>query len=285
MALIEVEDLTFRYPSSDQLVLDGISTSFEEGERVAVLAPNGGGKTTFARWVAGLFPEGVLQAARGRVRMAGRPWPQWSIAERTSAVQFVGQVPAQQLSGAAFTVAEEIAFGPCNLGLPLAEIAQRVDESLAICNLEHLAGRDPFTLSGGEQQRLSIGAALAMRPRLLVLDEPTSNLDPESREAFIEQLAALPPTLTIIVCEVALRPCLALAQRFMLLDAGRIVADGTAQTVLATPRCVAMLGMTAIAGAAWEVREAGLWPAACPLPLTVHDGALSFARAAAAIRP
>jgi energy-coupling factor transporter ATP-binding protein EcfA2 len=280
LALIEVDNLTFGYPRMPRPVLDALTTQFAAGERVAVLAPNGGGKTTLARWLAGLFPDGVLQAQRGEVRLAGRPLAHWPLAERTAAIQFVGQVPEQQLSGAAFTVSDEIAFGPCNLGLPPAEVARRVAAALAIGNLTGLAGRNPFTLSGGEQQRLSIAAALAMEPRVLVLDEPTSNLDPESRESLRAQLAALPAGLTVIVCEVALRPSLAFARRFLLLDAGRIVADGDAASVLGDPRCVATLGHTPVAATAAEIRAAGWWPETAPLPLTLHDGVAAFARAA-----
>ncbi|MDQ0470317.1 energy-coupling factor ABC transporter ATP-binding protein [Labrys wisconsinensis] len=276
MALIDVEDLHFRYPRAAEPVLAGVSCAFCEGERVAILAGNAGGKTTLARWIAGLLPEGMLTAERGLVRMEGRPWSDWPPAERAAAVQFVGQVPAQQMTGCAFTVAEEIAFGPCNLALPEAEVRRRVEEALAVCNLGHLARRDPFTLSGGEQQRLSIAAALAMRPRVLVLDEPTSNLDPESREAFIAQLAALPDALTVILFEVALRPSLALATRFMLLDRGRILADGSAGEVLLHPRTVELLGLPPTAEAAQAVAEAGLWPPGLPLPLTLRSAIEAF---------
>ncbi|MCX5496681.1 ABC transporter ATP-binding protein [Kaistia dalseonensis] len=282
MALIKVEDLFFRYPQAKAPVLDGLSVAFEQGERVAILAPNAAGKTTLARWLAGLYPDGGLVAERGHVSMDGKPWPQWSAAERAAAVQFVGQVPSQQLTGCAFTVYEEIAFGPCNLALPEGEVRARVEQALAVCNLKHLAKRDPFTLSGGEQQRLSIAAALAMQPRVLILDEPTSNLDPESRDDFIAQLDALPAGLTVIVFEVALRPSLGLARRFMLLDEGRIVVDGTPETVLAHPRCIETLGMTAVARAAFEIREAGRWPEGLALPLTLAVAEQSFREAARA---
>lgn len=276
MALIDVADLAFRFPRAEKLVLDGITLSIEAGERVAILAPNAAGKTTLARWLSGLLPEGVLTAERGHVAMAGKPFAEWPVAERATAIQFVGQVPSQQLTGCAFTVYEEIAFGPCNLALPEAEVRARVDEALTICNLRHLAERDPFTLSGGETQRLSIAAALAMKPRVLVLDEPTSNLDPESRDDLLAQLDLLPGGLTIIVLEVALRPSLALAKRFLLLDEGKIVADGTASEVLNDPRCIATLGMTAVTEAAFRLREAGRWPDAVPLPLTLGEALESF---------
>ncbi len=274
MALIEVHDLAFRFPRAERLVLDGVSFSIDRGERVAILAPNAAGKTTLARWLAGLLPDGVIKAERGHVSMDGKDWSEWHVAERAAAIQYVGQIPSQQLTGCAFTVFEEIAFGPCNLALPEAEIRARVQEAMTICNLAHLAERDPFTLSGGEMQRLSIAAALAMKPRILVLDEPTSNLDPESRDDLLAQIDVLPGELTIIVLEVALRPSLALADRFLLLDAGRIVADGPAATVLTDPRCFETLGMTAITEAALLVREGGGFSGA--LPLTLSEALTSF---------
>ncbi|SHF96752.1 energy-coupling factor transport system ATP-binding protein [Kaistia soli DSM 19436] len=271
MALLEVHDLAFRFPRAEKLVLDGVSFSVERGERVAILSPNAGGKTTLARWLAGLLPDGVLKAERGHVSMDGKDWTEWHIAERSSAIQYVGQVPSQQMTGCAFTVFEEIAFGPCNLALPEAEVRARVDEAMTVCNLRHLVDRDPFTLSGGEQQRLSIAAALAMKPQVLILDEPTSNLDPESRDDLLAQLELLPGELTIVVLEVALRPSLALADRFLLLDEGRIAVDGPAIDVLTHPRCIETLGMTAITEAGRRIQNAGGWAEGRPLPLTLAD--------------
>ena len=282
---LTVNDLVFTFPAAAKPALNGCTFAIDHGERVAILAPNGGGKTTLARWIAGLLPDGgFLNADRGDVTLDGRAWTDFSLSERASAVQFVGQIPAQQMSGAAFTVYEEVAFGPCNLALPETIIRERVATALRMCNLAHLAQRDPFSLSGGEQQRLSIAAALAMRPRILVLDEPTSNLDPESRDDLIAQLRSLPDGLTLIVLEVALRPSLALAERFLFLDDGVIVADGPAHVVLSDPRCVARLGMTAVREAAQQVVDAGRWPAGLTLPLTVDDGRAAFAEAALALR-
>jgi energy-coupling factor transporter ATP-binding protein EcfA2 len=279
VALIRADDLVFRFPDAEQPVLDGINLAIEPGERIAILGRNGSGKTTLARFLAGLLPDGALAAQRGTVSMDDRPWSAWSIAERAAAVQFVGQVPAQQLSGCAFTVYDELAFGPCNLALPEPEVRARVEEALTLCNLRALADRDPFTLSGGEQQRLSIGAALAMHPRVLVLDEPTSNFDPESRDAFIAQLDALPARLTVIVFEVALRPSMAIATRFLFFDAGRIVCDGSAHDVLTDPRCSAALGATPVATAAQAVAVSGAWPSDAGVPLTVADGQAAFGKA------
>jgi energy-coupling factor transport system ATP-binding protein len=228
-----------------------------------------------------LLPDGgFLNAERGSVTLDGRPWTAYTPAQRAATVQFVGQIPAQQMSGAAFTVYEEVAFGPCNLALPEAVVRERVAAALEQCNLAHIAHRDPFSLSGGEQQRLSIASALAMKPHILVLDEPTSNLDPESRDALIAHLRELPDGLTFIILEVALRPSLALAERFVLLERGTVVADGPPALVLADPRCIATLGMTAVFAAAVHLRDAGRWPADLPLPLAVDDGRALFTRAA-----
>jgi energy-coupling factor transporter ATP-binding protein EcfA2 len=179
--------------------------------------------------------------------------PALAPAARAGLVQFVGQVPMQQLSGFAFTVFDEITFGPCNLGLPEAEIRARAEAAIALCNLDHLRGRDPFSLSGGEQQRLSIAAALAMGSRALVLDEPTGNFDPESRDALLAQMAALPAGMTTIWCDVVLGAALRVGH----------------------PRTAEIFGLPAVAEAARLLGAQGLWPGALP-----HDAQAAAARLA-----
>lgn len=271
MALIEIRSLTFGYGLKGPRVLDGLDLTVERGERIAILGGNGSGKTTLAHWIAGWLPRTGQEAQAGAALAEGRPWAAWDAAERAAAVQFVGQVPMQQLSGFAFTVYDEIVFGSGNLGLPAGEIRARAEEALDICNLRHLKDRDPFTLSGGEQQRLSIAAALVMKPAALVLDEPTGNFDPESRDTLLDQIRRLPADLTIILCDVALKPALAVANRFLLLCDGRIVADGAAAEVLHHPAAAAIFGTPAVTEAVRLVREAGGLPADSALPLTLDD--------------
>jgi energy-coupling factor transporter ATP-binding protein EcfA2 len=133
-----------------------------------------------------------------RSASTARPLAERSIAERASLIQYVGQVPSRHLSGRAFSVRDEVAFGPENLLLPRAEIARRVEAALDRTGLAALVARDPFTLSGGEQQRLVLAAALAMEPAILVLDEPVSNLDPAARGEVLDILAELAGRVTLV---------------------------------------------------------------------------------------
>lgn len=272
MALISVESLTFSYDKEGPAILNDLTLEVHAGERLAILGGNGSGKSTLAEWIAGWMPRGTHKADAGTVQVKGRPWSDISARERTELVQFVGQIPMQQLSGFAFTVWDEIVFGPGNLNLPADEVRRRAEEAAAICNLNHLRERDPFSLSGGEQQRLSIAAALAMQPKALVLDEPTGNFDPESRDALLAQMADLPADLTTIWCDVALLSPMAIATRFLLLDEGRIILDGDADALLAHPRTREIFGLPAVAEAVALLRERRVLPPETPLPTTLEQG-------------
>lgn len=275
MALIDIDNLVFGYGKAAP-VLNGVSLSIAHGERIAILGGNGSGKTTLAQWIAGGMPRPGMTARSGTLHAEGKPWTEWEALKRAETIQFVGQIPAQQISGFAFTVFDELVFGPGNLGLAEAEIRKRAEWALDICNLRHLVERDPFTLSGGEQQRLSIAAALVMQPKAIVLDEPTGNFDPESRDRLLTQINELPEDLTVILCDMALKPALAVAHRFVLLDEGRIIADGDAQAILAHPRTIEIFGAPAVTEAALAIRAAGRWPDGKPLPLTFGQAEILF---------
>ena len=212
MALIEIRGLSVSFGS--KTVLDGLVLSVEAGARLAVLGDNGSGKTTLARHLAG------WDAAGDAIEIDGKLLRDRSIAERAGLIQYVGQVPNRHLSGRAFSVRDEIAFGPENLLLSRAEIARRVTSALERTGLADLASRDPFTLSGGEQQRLALAAALAMEPAILILDEPVSNLDPEARKTVLAILRDLPASVTLILLDTSEALARQLGGPVLLLEGG-----------------------------------------------------------------
>nr|WP_272874545.1 ABC transporter ATP-binding protein [Paracoccus shandongensis] len=206
------------------------------GDRLAILGGNGSGKTTLGRCLGGRL-EG-----RGTVTCDGRDWRTLGRAERVAAVQCVAQRPHLQLSGRAFTVREEIAFGPENLGLPPAAIADRVDEAMALLDLAALAHRDCRRLSGGETQRVVLAGALAMRPGLLILDEPMTDLDAETRDRLAGHLGALSARMAVVVLDIGCFDWMAgLIGRFRILDAGSLGAPLTGEELRTAPLPPAIL--------------------------------------------
>ena len=222
--VVEVRDLRVRYPGVE--ALEGIDLSVDSGSFVLIGGPSGGGKSTLAHALVGLIPQMFPAEVGGHVRVAGLdPWRE-PIARVASHVGLVLQNPATQLFNG--TVEEEVAFGPRNLGLPPEEVAARVAYALEATGCDRLLHRSVRHLSGGEQQRVAIAAVLAMRPSVLVLDEPTANLDEEGAQAVIRTLDGLRRRhgVTVIVIEHRLEKFLPYADRLVWLDGGRVVADG-----------------------------------------------------------
>lgn len=221
---LEASGLGFAWPGRTPL-FEGLDLRLGRGERLAVLGGNGSGKSTLGRCLAGFLP------VQGRLHWNGRPWDALSRAEHAMAVQYVGQRPHLHLGGRGFTLREEIAFGPENLGLPAGGIRARVEEAMAFLGLAHLAGRDCHRLSGGETQRAVLAGALAMRPELLILDEPMTDLDAESRDGLAAHLRDLPWEMTVIFLDIGRHDWMEdLAPRHLLLDAGQVQGPfGTAE--------------------------------------------------------
>lgn len=214
---LEARDLGFTWPGRPPL-FEGLGFSLDRGGRLAILGGNGSGKSTLGRCLAGFLP------VRGRLHWNGRPWQALSRAQHAAMVQYVGQRPHLQLSGRGFTLRQEIAFGPENLGLPAQQIQARVDEAMALLGLSHLAGRDCHLLSGGETQRAVLAGALAMRPQLLILDEPMTDLDAESRDGLAAHLRDLPWEMTMIFLDIGYHDWMEdLVPGHLLLDAGRLL--------------------------------------------------------------
>jgi energy-coupling factor transport system ATP-binding protein len=221
--LIELENLTVRYPKSQIPALDGVTLTIEQGETALLLAPSGGGKSTLARVLSGLIPQDVFAFVEGRVRV-GETDPLTDSPARVAAQ--VGLLFQDPESGfATLTVEDEIAFGLENLHVPPEEIPFKIQRSLEQVGLADLRGRRLDSLSGGEAQRIALACLLAMAPPVLVLDEPTANLDPASTREFFTHLSILRSSHTIVLIEHKLDACLHLADRVILLDGrGRLIA-------------------------------------------------------------
>jgi cobalt/nickel transport system ATP-binding protein len=222
--VIVARGLRYRYPNG-VVGLDGVDLSVTEGERVAVLGPNGAGKTTLMLHLNGLLAgDGALDVAGIR-----------DVRELRAAVGLVFQDPDDQLFMP--TVGEDVAFGPLNLGLTRDEVTARVRVALAAVRMSHVEDRAPHQLSLGQRRRVAIATVLAMRPRLLVLDEPSANLDPRARRELLEVLDSFDRTMLVVTHDLpfAARLC----ERAVILSGGRIVADGPCTDILADEELLA----------------------------------------------
>ncbi|MEV1331091.1 ABC transporter ATP-binding protein [Micromonospora costi] len=214
---LDVRGVHYAYPDG-HVALHGVDLTVPRGERVALLGPNGAGKTTLV-----LHLNGILTPAEGSVSVGGLTVTpdRATLAEVRRRVGIVFQDPDDQLFLP--TVAEDVAFGPANLGLRGAELTARVDEALAAVGMAEHRDRAPHHLSFGQRRRVAVATVLAMRPEILVLDEPSSNLDPAARRELAEILRGLPVTMLMVTHD--LPYAAELCERSVILDGGRIVAD------------------------------------------------------------
>ncbi|GAA0234916.1 hypothetical protein GCM10010492_37300 [Saccharothrix mutabilis subsp. mutabilis] len=218
-----VEKLAFAYPDGHQ-ALYGVNLRVERGERVAVLGPNGAGKTTFV-----LHLNGVLSGGSGRIEVAGLPVTKENLREIRRRVGVVFQDPDDQLFLP--TVRQDVAFGPANFGLRGEELDERVRAALAAVGMSDVADRSPLHLSGGQRRRVALATVLACDPEVLVLDEPSANLEPVARRELAEVLLGLDRTMLMVTHDLpyALQMC----PRSVLVDGGVVVADGPTREILA----------------------------------------------------
>lgn len=226
--VLEVGGLAFAYPDGRQ-VLFGIDLRVERGERLAVIGPNGAGKTTFLLHLNGTIGPSVGGTGVGTIRVAGLPLGADTLGEVRRRVGIVFQDPDDQLFMP--TVGRDVAFGPTNLGLPAEEVARRVTDALARVGMSGTEDRLPEHLSFGQKRRVALAGVLAMRPDILVLDEPSSNLDPAARRELADVLESLDVTVVMVTHD--LPYAAQLCRRCAILDAGRIVADGPIGEILA----------------------------------------------------
>lgn len=240
---IRTEHLKFSYDAQSEsggvMVFDDLSLSIEEGSFIAVLGHNGCGKSTLAKhFNAVLLPEG------GSVHVFGMDTSDESLlVDIRRTVGMVFQNPDNQM--VANVVEEDVAFAPENLGVPSEEIRRRVDEALKLVGMYDYRLHAPHLLSGGQKQRVAIAGVIAMRPRCIVLDEPTAMLDPHGREEVISTIERLNREMGITVVLITHHMTEAIrAQRVIVMDAGRILADGTPKEVFPQVELLESVGLT-----------------------------------------
>jgi energy-coupling factor transport system ATP-binding protein len=239
-ALARVETLRWRYSIGDW-VLRELTLEIHPGERVGLIGRSGCGKSTLALTFNGIIPHSYAGQMAGRVWVAGMDTETANVSDLAAAVAMVFQSPDDQMSQ--ILVKHELASGPANLGLPLHEVRSRGEKALGQLGGEHLAERETSTLSGGEKQKVALAAALAMQPRLLVLDEPTTDLDPRAKAELIEVLRSLDPELALVIISHDLDTIAPLVNRLIILDAGAIAADEPADAIFAEPSILAAHGI------------------------------------------
>ena len=232
MSLIEVKDLKYRYPGTTQLALDGVSFTVEKGEFIGIAGENGAGKSSLSQALLGLIPQFYKGAYGGSVTVCGMDARSTPVSELCRHVGLVFQNPFNQLSGAKDTVYDEVGYGLQNLGFPPEEIRTRVESVLRCFGIWEYRDRNPFDLSGGQLQRVAICSVLAMKPDVLILDEPTSQLDPEGSEEVFHTVDELTKMgITIIMIEQKIEKLAGYCDRVLLMHQGHVVDYDTPRKI------------------------------------------------------
>ena len=230
--LIQVRNLSFSYYGSGREVLNKINLSVKEGEVVLIVGHSGSGKSTLLRAINGLIPHQHGGEYSGEVIVDGMKVSESSMSNLATKVGYIFQNPENQIF--MFSVERDIAFGLENLGVPQEEMRKRVDWALELLQIKHLALRAPHELSDGQKQRVAIAGVIAMKPKILILDEPTSLLDPFTAKTLVELVKNLRSTLgiTVLIVEHRLDLVAKICDRIVVMDKGGIVLIGSPKEVL-----------------------------------------------------
>jgi len=243
MRPLELRDVVFTYADSPKPALDGVSLDVEKGEFVTLLGENGSGKSTVCLLANGLIPHALKGSLGGSVKIFGFEVSRHSVAEFATRVGIVFQEPESQLF--CMSVEEEVSFGPENLAVPREEIRDRVEWALGLVGMKGYNDRSPFSLSGGEKQRVAIAAALSMHPDMIVLDEPAYALDPVGRKELYRVLKELKDKqgMTVLLAERDAEEASEFSDRVVLLKAGKVVGSGKPREMLKDPDRLRSLGI------------------------------------------
>ena len=258
MGYFKIENVNYKYPLEEKQALKNINIEIKKGEFWAVIGKNGSGKTTFCNMLRRFVPDFYKGELTGKITLEDKELKDYSQKELVQKIGFVFQNPFTQISGVKDTVFEEIAYGLENLGLEKEEIISKVEKILKMLEIEKLRDRNPYDLSGGQKQRVALASIIAMDPDILVIDEPTSQLDPKGTEDIFRIINLMANEgKTIILVEHKLELIAEYAQNILVLDEGEVILSGKAEEVLNNKILLEKeIGMTQYSILAYELEKA-----------------------------
>lgn len=244
MDAVTLKNIRFQYPNADQVILDDVSLSFPQEKWTTIIGHNGSGKSTLARLI-----DGLLVPQRGQITVGSLPVTEENLTKVHQQVGIVFQNPDNQFVGA--TVADDVAFGLENRQVPPVEMRPRIQQALAAVDMDQLADAEPAMLSGGQKQRVAIAGILALEPKIIILDEATSMLDPAGRQLVLRLLQQLRTQQQYTIISITHDPAeMAIADRVVVLDQGKIIRQGPVATVLQDVELLRHIGVGIPAGQA-----------------------------------
>ncbi|WP_314291287.1 ABC transporter ATP-binding protein [Leptotrichia massiliensis] len=259
MGYFKIENVNYKYPLEEKQALKNINIEIKKGEFWAIIGKNGSGKTTFCNMLRRFVPDFYKGELTGKIMLEDKELKDYSQKELVQKIGFVFQNPFTQISGVKDTVFEEIAYGLENLGLDKGEIISKVEKILKLLEIEKLRDRNPYDLSGGQKQRVALASIIAMDPDILVIDEPTSQLDPKGTEDIFKIINLMANEgKTIILVEHKLELIAEYAENILVLDEGEIILSGKAEEVLNNKILLEKeIGMTQYSILSYELEKAG----------------------------
>ena len=258
MDYLKLENVNYKYPLEEKNTLKNINIEIKKGEFWAVIGKNGSGKTTLCNILRRFVPDFYKGELTGKITLEGKELKDYSQKEIVQKIGFVFQNPFTQISGVKNTVFEEIAYGLENLGIEREIIISEVEKILKLLEIEKLRDKNPYNLSGGQKQRVALASIIAMNPDILVIDEPTSQLDPKGTEDIFKIINLMANEgKTIILVEHKLELIAEYAENILVLDEGEVILSGKASEVLNNKILLEKeIGMTQYSILAYELEKA-----------------------------
>lgn len=259
MGYLKLENVNYKYPLEEKNTLQNINIEIKKGEFWAVIGKNGSGKTTLCNILRRFVPDFYKGELTGKITLEGKELKDYSQKEIVQKIGFVFQNPFTQISGVKNTVFEEIAYGLENLGIERETIISEVEKILKLLEIEKLRDKNPYNLSGGQKQRVALASIIAMNSDILVIDEPTSQLDPKGTEDIFKIINLMANEgKTIILVEHKLELIAEYAENILVLDEGEIILSGKAEEVLNNKILLEKeIGMTQYSMLAYELEKSG----------------------------